>query len=90
MRRLLALIATVLLGVGYVHGASQTRPAPDPAKRTVVLVAMGDSITTAAGTCGPYLRCLDKSWATGIDVFSVYQRLRAARKDVDVNDLGIN
>ena len=89
MRQLLVLIATVLLGVGFVNGASQTRPAPDPSKRSVVLVAMGDSITTAAGTCGPYLKCLDNSWATGIAVFSVYQRLRATRKDVDVKAVNL-
>ncbi len=89
MRRWLAAVVTVLLGVGYVNGASQPWSAPDPAKRTVVLAALGDSITTAAGTCGIYFRCLDHSWATGTQVYSVFQRLRAARPDVNVQPVNL-
>jgi lysophospholipase L1-like esterase len=89
MRRLIASVVTVLLGVGYVDGASPQRSAPDPAKRTVVFTALGDSITTAAGTCGPYLRCLDESWATGTQVYSVFQRLRAAQPDVNVEPVNL-
>jgi lysophospholipase L1-like esterase len=89
MRRLIVLIVAALLGVGYVNGASPDRMAVDPAKRTVTLIALGDSITAASGACGPRIRCPDHSWATGIHVFSVFQRLRQARKDVDVTAVNL-
>jgi len=89
MRRLAALVFLVLLIVGYFDGKSPARPAPDPAKRTVVFAALGDSITTAAGTCGPYFLCYDNSWATGTNVHSVYRRLQAANPTVNIQAVNL-
>jgi lysophospholipase L1-like esterase len=86
MSRFLALLAAALVGVAYLHGAPPDGHAPGRTHRhrTVVLAALGDSITTAAGTCATFLRCPDNSWATGTRVVSVLRRLRAARPDADI------
>ena len=89
MRRITAVMLLVLLVVGYFGGKSPARFAPDPAKQTVVFAALGDSITTAAGTCGPYFLCYDNSWATGTNVHSVYRRLQAANPKVNVQPVNL-
>jgi lysophospholipase L1-like esterase len=89
MHRSAAAAVAALLVIGYINGASMTSAAPDPTKPTVVLAALGDSITTAAGSCGPYPRCLNHSWATGTKVNSVYQRLQAANPEVNVKPLNL-
>ena len=89
MRRLTAVVLLVLLIVGYFDGKSPAQSAPDPAKQTVVFAALGDSITTAAGTCGPYFLCYDNSWATGTNVHSVYRRLQAANPTVNVQPVNL-
>ncbi|MET0493959.1 MAG: GDSL-type esterase/lipase family protein [Actinoplanes sp.] len=89
MRRLAAVVLLVLLVVGYFDGRSPARSEPDPTKRTVVFAALGDSITTAAGTCGPYFLCYDNSWATGTEVHSVYRRLQAANPTVNIQPVNL-
>ena len=89
MRRFAAVAIVVLLVIGYIDGKSPERPAPDPGKRTVVFAALGDSITTAAGTCGPYFKCYDNSWATGTKVYSVHRQLQAAHPKVDVRPVNL-
>ena len=89
MRRFTVVVLLVLLVVGYFDGKSPARSAPDPTKRTVVFAALGDSITTAAGTCGPYFLCYDNSWATGTNVHSVYRRLQAANPKVNVQPVNL-
>jgi len=89
MRRLTAVVLLLLLVVGYFDGKSPARSVPDPAKQTVVFAALGDSITTAAGTCGPYFLCYDNSWATGTNVHSVYRRLQAANPTVNVRAVNL-
>jgi lysophospholipase L1-like esterase len=88
MRAFLAAVVLVLLGIGYAGRASPDGPAPAPGKRTVVLIALGDSITTAAMTCGVAFNCPDYSWVTGTRVDSLYQQLRA-RKKVNVRPVNL-
>ncbi len=83
MRLLPIAGVAVLLTAVLAH-----QPAPDPsppgghppAGVPAVIVALGDSLTTAATTCTAFWYCEDNGWATGTNpaVDSHYRRLQTA------------
>jgi lysophospholipase L1-like esterase len=76
----LAVVVLTLRGCGTTDKpVSQASPTPAVALPSV-MAALGDSLSTGVGSCGPIRACLDKSWTTGTDrqVNSHYSRILAA------------
>jgi lysophospholipase L1-like esterase len=82
-------VAAVAATALAIRGCEPAQPAPQPsppAGLPSVMVALGDSLTSGVGSCGPFRACPDKSWATGTDpqVDSHYSRIVAANPKIKV------
>jgi lysophospholipase L1-like esterase len=83
-----ALVALALRGGGT---AQPTTKPSTPSGLPSVMAALGDSLTTGVGSCGPIRACLDESWATGTDrlVKSHHSRILAADPKVKVRAVNV-
>jgi lysophospholipase L1-like esterase len=82
----LAALAAATLSFRSCDTVPAPPPPAPPAGLPSVIVALGDSLTTGVGSCGPIRACPDRSWATGSDpeVNSHATRIKAANPDITV------
>jgi lysophospholipase L1-like esterase len=81
-----AAVAVTALSLHGCDAIGATPQAAAPDGLPTMMVALGDSLTTGVGGCGPIRACPDKSWATGTDraVNSHFERIKTADPDADV------
>jgi lysophospholipase L1-like esterase len=83
----LAVLALLGVLVLACEGAGGATPAPSGGAKGYPssMAALGDSITVAFGSCGPYVACERNSWSTGTAdaVDSHYRRILAKNRKIE-------